>query len=132
MKAVVLAGALAALAACGGEDDRPASFSYIHAAILQPNCTTSSCHTDLNAQAGVKLDDPDAAYVILVGQVCDPEAAPAEDQRNYVLPGDPARSRLVRLLRGDEVRRAMPPDRPLPAPDIDLIERWIRDGALCN
>jgi hypothetical protein len=35
-------------------------------------------------------------------------------------------------LIGDNVRRAMPPDRALPDADIDLVEQWIVDGALCD
>ena len=36
------------------------------------------------------------------------------------------------LLIGDNVARAMPPDRPLPDVDIDLIENWILAGAPCD
>ncbi len=131
--ALTLAGAAALVLLGGcGEDDRPASWSYIHAAIIAPNCTTSSCHTQENAQAGVKLNSADTSYEILVGQRCDPDVPPDGNPRNYVAPGQPERSHLVYLLIGDEVKRQMPPDRPLPDRDIELVERWILEGALCN
>ena len=120
-----------ALYGCG-EDDRPASFEYIHTAILAPNCATASCHTEAVSQAGVRLHTVDAAYAMLVGRPCDADDIDQQAPRNYVDPGHPERSRLVYLLRGDEVRRAMPPDRLLPEPDIELIERWILEGAPCN
>ena len=120
-----------ALYGCG-EDDRPASFEYIHTAILAPNCATASCHTAAVSQAGVRLHTVDAAYAMLVGRPCDAEDIDQQAPRNFVDPGHPERSRLVYLLRGDEVRRAMPPDRLLPEPDIALIERWILEGAPCN
>lgn len=127
----VVGMALCALAACG-EDDRPASFAYIHAAIIEPNCATASCHTAKNAQAGVRLDNVPSAYSILTGRACDGNHPDGEAPRNYVDPGHPDRSRLMYLLLGLEVRLPMPPDRPLPGGDIDLVERWILEGARCN
>lgn len=127
--------AIAALLVAGGcgEDDRPATWSYIHAAVIVPNCTTSSCHNSYVAPAGVVLQDREGAYTILVGTTCEPDQpgeAPATG--NLVVPGSPESSRLMHLLIGDNVRRAMPPDRPLPDADIDLIEQWIIDGARCD
>ena len=54
--------------ACTGEpDERPATWSYIHAAIIAPSCATSSCHSDRVQTAGIALDDPDTAYEALPG-----------------------------------------------------------------
>jgi hypothetical protein len=110
---VLLAGLVGACA----EDPagRPASWSYVHAAILAPSCATSSCHGERTAAAGVALDDPDTAYEALLG-------------KSFVTPGDPA-SPLLLLLEGDEVRR-MPPDAPLPQADIDLVRTWVEAGAM--
>jgi hypothetical protein len=128
--ALTLAGAM--LAAGCGEDDRPASWSYIHAAIIAPNCATSSCHTAENAQAGVQLHSADAAYTILVGTACKSNEPPGQAPRNFVSPFEPERSQLMYLLLGDEAKAQMPPDKPLPDGDIDLVERWILEGAQCN
>lgn len=119
MRALV---ALAVLAGCGGEDDRPARWSYISAAIIQPNCATAGCHSSYAATGGIQLHTPSAGYTMLVGSGDDPQAA------NFVVPGRPDASKLMYLLRGEEIWR-MPPDGPLPQADIDLIERWILEGA---
>jgi len=130
--ALTLAGAaLLWLGACG-EDDRPASWSYIHTAIIAPSCATSSCHTEDNAEAGVDLHSIESAYTILVGKACESNNPPGQALRNFVSPGQPERSALMYLLIGEEVPRQMPPDRPLPDGDIDLVERWILEGAQCN
>lgn len=114
---------LITVAACGTEtDERPASWSYVAAAIIEPNCSTAGCHSRLSRVAGLELDNRDSAYTFLVGD-------PARG--DFVVPGQPDVSQLVKLLRGDEIRR-MPPDQPLPEADIQLIERWILDGARKN
>ncbi len=118
-------------AGCESIDERPATFGYIHAAILQPSCTTSNCHSSLTGQAGLRLDDPEAAYVALVGRTCDVGELPGLPSGNLVVPFQPTSSRLMYLLRGDEVD-IMPPDLPLPEPEIELIEQWILEGAVCN
>jgi predicted CxxxxCH...CXXCH cytochrome family protein len=130
---LALAGLLAVVSASScGEDDRPASWAYIHAAIIFPNCATVSCHSQGAAQGGgVRLYDRDVAYKSLVGYGCG-EEPPDTLPRNYVDPGSPERSKLMYLLYGDDVRYRMPPDRPLPDADVDLIERWILEGASCN
>ena len=107
---------------CAGEDDRPARWSYISTAIIQPNCATAGCHSALSATGGVQLYSRAAGYVTLVGSPAD------ATQRNFVVPGQPDQSKLMYLLRGQEIWR-MPPDGQLPQADIDLIEQWILDGA---
>jgi hypothetical protein len=103
------------VAGCTGDPNgRPATWPYVHAAIIAPNCATSSCHSKLAATAGVELDDRDIAYDVLTS-------------KSYVVAGDPGCT-LMSLLQGDEVQR-MPPDAPLPADDIELIRTWILDGA---
>jgi hypothetical protein len=118
VRGLVFLAVAAGLAGCG-EDDRPAEWSYIHAAIIEPSCTTSACHTKLNDLANTELYDAEVA--------CD-------EMQGLVRPGDPGGSYLIWLLRnrnlGDFPR--MPPDRPLPQPDIELIERWIEEGAECD
>lgn len=106
--------------ACGGDtDERPARWSYISRAIIEPSCATVACHSRFTSRGGLRLEGSDESWVILVGY---------DERGNYVIPGDPARSKLMHLLRGDEIWR-MPPDQPLPEADIALIERWILEGA---
>lgn len=125
---------LATAAACTATrtDDRPATWSYISTAIIEPNCGTGGCHSALTRTAGVILDDRDAAYRSLT-ESSEPATRP------FVVAEDPAAcegtqpfaSQLHYLLRGDGIVR-MPPDAPLPEEDIELIERWMCNGAVAN
>lgn len=135
-----LAVAIAALLTFTGCDDpaeREPSWSYIHAAVIAPNCATSNCHSNLGssaigtAAAGLQLDSRDTSYWLLVGSPCDGDSPDGTPPRNFVAPFDPEASRLMYLLRGVEVDR-MPPDLPLPAGEIELVEQWILEGAPCN
>jgi hypothetical protein len=105
----------AALVGCGGTDNRPAQWSYIAPAIIEPSCATVSCHSAVAQRSGVVLEPPDVAYQHLV-------------DRFFVIRGDASASELVALLRAQGARR-MPPDFALPEVDIELIEKWIADGA---
>ena len=100
---------VALLSGCVEAEDRPARWSYVYAAVLQPACTTSGCHSKLSALAGVDLSDREGAYNILTGHVCG-EIAPGAPRRNNV----------------------MPPDYPLPAVEIEMVARWIDAGAQCD
>ena len=92
---------LAALAACAADDDRPATWRYIHAAIIVPSCSTAACHSEMSRSGGMDFMADDACVAV--------------------------KSRLTgALLRGlfRDLPR-MPPDQPLPEADIELIERWL-------
>ena len=114
-----------ALGACADVDDRPAEWSYIHAAIIKPNCTSSNCHTDISKAAGISFDDRLEGYQHLAGVPC------GQTARDLVVANQPESSKLMYLVLGQEVR-VMPPDVPLAEAEIDLIERWILEGAPCN
>jgi hypothetical protein len=120
----------ALLAACVEADERPAKWSYVHAAIIQPACTASGCHSRLTAIAGLDLSDREGAYAILVGHACG-EPSPVAAPRNYVMPGSAEYSTLIHQLRGVD-RNVMPPDQPLPAVEIEIVARWIDAGAQCD
>lgn len=113
------------IGACADIDDRPAEWSYIHAAIIKPNCTSSNCHTDISKAAGISFDDRLEGYRALAGVEC------GQTARDLVVASQPASSKLMYLILGQEVR-VMPPDVPLAEAEIDLIERWIMEGALCT
>jgi hypothetical protein len=107
--------ALACAATACGADTRPANWSYIHAAIITPSCATASCHSAFTAAGGLSFADAAESRRLLLA-------------KPYVTPGDP-NSALLFLLEGRE-RDRMPPDGPLPVADIELIRRWIEEGAL--
>lgn len=120
-------GVLAGLGACVDADDRPASWSYLHAAIVAPSCATAGCHAASNAAASLDLSTAPRAYRALTGVACG-EPPPAG---RWVVPFDPAASPLPGVLRGRGVP-LMPPDAPLATPELDLVDRWILEGAECD
>lgn len=127
----LLAGAAGLIAGCVEPEQRPASWSYLHAAVLRPACTTSSCHSNAASAGGIDLSTPSAAYSYLLGRPCHAPSHPEDAPGNYVFPFQPGRSRLLALLRGSPTV-IMPPDTPLPASEIALVERWILEGASCD
>ncbi len=106
---------LFALGACDHPDSRDADWDFIHAAIIVPSCATSSCHSSLSKTAGIDLEDVDEAHLFLT------------KDGSFVVPGQ-GQSPLIYLLEGNE-RPLMPPDAPLPEADVDLVRRWIEEGA---
>lgn len=143
---LAVAFAICAFAGCGGATDpRPASWSYVSAAITQPNCATVSCHSRATAEAGLDFSDAQRGFTSLTGLwiwIVDPTGTAANgcrdvggttvcqrEHRSLVVPFDPAQSRLVHMLRAEGAPR-MPPDRPLAEGDIRLVENWILNGAI--
>ena len=114
----ILLGSIA-VAGCGEEpDSRPASWGYIHSAIIVPSCATIGCHSETSAQRGLNFEQEESTRSTLL-------------QIGDVRPGDP-NSKLILQLQGVafEQRPRMPPDAPLPAADVELIRSWIQQGAL--
>jgi mono/diheme cytochrome c family protein len=83
--------------------------------ILVKNCT--ACHGAEKQRGGLRLDTAAAA---LEGGNSGP----------VIVPGKGAESKLVKLIRGDDAKRLMPPkgDR-LTAAQIALLNTWIDQGA---
>ena len=135
MRKVVVAAAAIAGVVCGmgclDSEPRPARWSYVHAAIIQPACTTAGCHSALTAIAGVNLAEREGAYTILTGRICGEPPMPIDPPRNYVTPFSSESSRLYHQLVGRDTD-VMPPDSPLPDPEIELVARWIDEGARCD
>jgi hypothetical protein len=113
-----LAVLLASAAGCNDTDERPATWSYISATIIQPNCATSRCHSTGSKAAGLILDTADYSRI-----------AP------YVFADTPDNTTLMFRLNGgipgNEVQR-MPIDEALPQADIDLVRKWIAAGSMDN
>jgi hypothetical protein len=138
--------ALTSLSGCGSAN-RPATWAYISPVIFQPDCASGSCHSPGVAAAGLDFSDPDVGYssltrlwVWIVDRTkegdanCGQAAGTTVCERPFrplVTPFDPQQSRLVNMLRGRGALR-MPPDRPLDEADIELVERWILNGAKKN
>lgn len=102
-------------------------WSYLHTAIILPNCTTSACHSELSMAGGMSFQDRDIAYQRLTGRPCG-STGPAV---GYVNVESPADSYLLILLR-QEGATGMPPNTPLARDEVDWIEAWIAEGAPCD
>ena len=110
------------------DDDRTPSYTYIQAGIFEPQCATIGCHSSRANIAGLSFDDFEDTYMRMTGGNCDD----GPGMGGFVTPGNPDGSALMFRLLGDNVATRMPPDRPMPQGDIDLISAWITDGAPCN
>jgi hypothetical protein len=121
-----------AMGACGGDEDRPATWSYISPAIIQPNCATTSCHSRGTAVAGLDFSTSKSGWDSLFNQKLAPAPGSPPTRpmvtRRLIIAGSPTESRVVNMLRAYGASR-MPPDRPLAEGDIALIEEWILAGA---
>ena len=130
---VAFAGLAGGVASCTGADDRPATWSYVSTAILEPSCATANCHSAIAQRASVDLSTRADGYKSLVtrGYVIARSAIPVDANGVPVINDDQrvARSAVPQLMRAVGNLR-MPPDMPLPETDIQLFEKWIRAGAL--
>jgi|SRR5690606_5312881 len=119
MVRLAFAAALA-LTACGQiEDDRPATLEYVTAAVLAPYCGNAQCHSSLTRAEGYALDTVE-------------QARESINFFGLVSPGEPESSLLYLVLispGGDNNLPRMPYDQPMPDADVELIRRWIAQGA---
>jgi len=92
------------------------SFSKDLAPIFQQKCVT--CHGPEKAKGGYRLHTFEG---LMKG---------GESKEPPVVPGQPERSKLFQLLAAKDPDDRMPQkDDPLPAAQIALIGRWIKEGA---
>jgi hypothetical protein len=129
VRAVIAFGALL-VCACETTDDRPPTWSYIHAAIIVPSCATASCHSALVSADGRDLSTPEYAYAALTGRTCDAPSHAGEPGLDHI------RDVFLAVLRAEivrgEARPLMPPDQPLPRVEVEMIEQWFEAGARCD
>lgn len=118
----VLVGLIVAAPARGAEDDAasPQFYTQHVQPILSTNCYR--CHGGMNHRGGLNFET--RAGMLKGGH-----------DGAVLVPGDPAKSLLVRLMRhegpADDPMPMPPPPRPkVPDADIALVERWVRAGAV--
>jgi len=114
----VLAGAgLRGVAAQDGAN-KPAFYTEKVRPILQTNC--GKCHMDMNHKGGLSMNT---------------KASLMKGGRDgvVIVPGDPANSLLVKLIRHEgpaDDPKPMPPKSPkISDADIATIEQWVKAGA---
>lgn len=101
--------ALLFLVACGTSDDRPATIEVVSLEILAPSCGAVQCHSTTTRLEGLAFDTLDEAKAAL--------------RELDVRPGDGGD--LIEVIDDN----SMPPDSPMFANDVELIKKWIDDGA---
>jgi mono/diheme cytochrome c family protein len=112
-----------ALTGCGKADAPVVSYSQDIQPILDQHCT--DCHTDDGAGVAASGFRTDSHAAVMAGTRFGP----------MIEPGDPLSSSLYRLVSGREIHPSiqMPHgDAKMPDAEIELIERWIKQGALDN
>lgn len=112
----LLLAALVWTALPGGEARGEVDFERSIAPIFEENC--ADCHGEDTQKGQFRLD---RLATLLRG---------GDSGEAAVVPGDPAGSFLVKVIRHEEPELEMPPKGgPLAEEDIALIEQWIKEGA---
>jgi hypothetical protein len=107
---------LSALTACQLTEDTSVSYNRDIRPIFNAKCL--SCHGGVKQNGGFSLLFEEDAF------------ATTESGKPAIVPGQPAKSELVRRLHHPDPELRMPYGaEPLTAPEIELIERWIKEGA---
>jgi mono/diheme cytochrome c family protein len=118
---LILSSRIAAVSASGPQDDasKPEFYTTKVKPILDENC--ARCHMGDNKRGGLNFSTREG---LLAG---------GRDGK-VVVPGDPANSLLIKLIRHEG-----PADDPMPMPprkpkmsddDIAVIEKWVKAGAI--
>ncbi len=87
--------------------------------ILTRQCT--ACHGGVKDAGGISFVSRERAMVV------------GESGEPVIVPGNPAKSEMLRRIRSTDPDEVMPKPKhgpPLPAAESDLIERWIAEGAV--
>jgi mono/diheme cytochrome c family protein/sugar lactone lactonase YvrE len=97
-------------------DDQPVSFRRDIAPLLVQHCQT--CHGPEKAKGGYRID----TFTRLT--------TPGEHKAAPITPKHPDKSELYRLIATDDEDDRMPQKAdPLPAAQVQLVRRWIEEGA---
>lgn len=86
--------------------------------ILTKQCT--ACHGGVKDAGGISFVSRERAF------------GTGESGERAIVPGDPAKSEMLRRIRSTDPDEVMPKPKhgpPLPVAEAALIERWIREGA---
>jgi WD40 repeat protein len=105
------------ISSCSASDELPVSFSKDVYPILRDNCF--GCHQPAKRMGGYLMTD--AASLLLAGE----SGSPA------IVPGNSKESHLIHEIEIVDGKAEMPKNgKPLAASEIELIKRWIDEGAV--
>jgi mono/diheme cytochrome c family protein len=107
---------LSTLLAMTSAAEDPPDYALEIQPILAANCVV--CHGPDEAEAGLRLDQHEVA------------TAELESGKRAIIAGNPQKSELLHRVRINDDSARMPPDGPrLSKREIDLLTRWIKQGA---
>jgi hypothetical protein len=120
-----LAPAVAPAPAAGAPAAIEPTLASIQSKVFSVNCAIPGCHGGGAVQFGLRLESG-ASAASLINVV-----SPRDANLVRVVPGNPDRSFLIQKLEGTQtLGDRMPQFGPyLPQASIDVIRRWISDGA---
>jgi mono/diheme cytochrome c family protein len=103
-----------AVAPARGAESGDAFFESSIRPLLVEHC--QKCHGEKKQESGLRLDSR-------AGWERGGDSGPA------IIPGDPAKSLLLSMIREADAEKRMPPKHPLSPAEIGAIEKWIAMGA---
>jgi hypothetical protein len=118
--AAILAAEFAPNAFPGEPQSRQVDFNFEIRPILSDKCFKCHGPDPRNRKAGLRLDTKDGAF------------GTTESGSTAVVPGDLEQSELINRITDDDKAERMPPEslgRALSAQEIDLLKRWVKEGA---
>ncbi|MEZ5304639.1 MAG: PSD1 and planctomycete cytochrome C domain-containing protein [Verrucomicrobiales bacterium] len=116
MKPLIATTAIALVAAAISPGAEPVDFVRDVRPIFEARCY--GCHGPEKQKSGLRLDVRAAAL------------AGGEYHAPNIVPGDPARSNLIRFIKGEDEKIRMPEKgAPLTAAEIDTLVAWVQQGA---
>ena len=103
------------LTGANADDGRSVDFVQEIRPIFEQHCF--DCHGAETREAGLRLDRS-------------VDALAGGDSGKVIVPDKPNESRLLQLVSGDDPEKVMPPDSEgLPEEQVELLRRWIEQGA---
>ncbi|MCB0281341.1 MAG: hypothetical protein KDF60_02075 [Calditrichaeota bacterium] len=123
------------LAACSTEtsinqpdtNEQTASFSFIEKNVFRTRCAFSGCHASDTKSANLDLSTTNAySNLVNVKSILSTEGL------NRVEPGNSQTSFLIKVLDGSNPTKMPLNGAPLDQETIDLIAKWIDEGAQNN
>ncbi|HVW35719.1 MAG TPA: c-type cytochrome domain-containing protein, partial [Pirellulales bacterium] len=115
---VIVLGSLALAADARGAE--PVNFARDVRPLLSKNCFRCHGPDQATLQAGLRLDSREGAI------------KPLESGQSAIVPGKSSESELIKRVASANADERMPPangGRALTAGEIDLLRRWIEEGA---
>ncbi len=112
----IIAAAFFSLALNAAQGEEDGFFREKILPILEQRCFECHSHQSGKMKGGLTLDSRSGWQA-------------GGDQGPVIVPGDPEKSLLIKAVRRTDPDLRMPPKNALPAPEVALLEEWVKRGA---